>query len=365
MRVQSLRIAVVQLALEQGEVERNLRHVEDMVGSAVREHAPEILVLPDLLSGPIAYSPAMRDLACPVDGEPYQLLRRLARAHDCWVAGGFLAVRGGEAKLTYVLAEPSGATHLHDRDQPTMWENVYATGSFDDGFASTPLGPIGLLTGLEWMRSRTVQRLAGYVGLLLGGSCWWSSPTWRGRRSRSTMREHEYRAALAREAPARMARMVGAPAAVAHQVGAVRGRAPLRPGTAWEGALVGESQIVAGDGRVLARLSANEGSGHCAAEVTLVDPEPPAPPAAPPETFWLPVLPARMHAAWLLEGLHGRWRYRRRRAAGRFAWQRWPRRDLFPYNPPEGPPAERPERQLIAEPYGVEPIPAAPVVLDG
>ena len=119
---------------------------------------------------------------------------------------------------------------------------------------------------------------------------------------------------------------------------------------------MGESQIVAQDGRVLARVPAGEGSAHCAAEVCLADPEPLAVDPTP-ETFWLPVLPARMHAEWLLAGLHGRWRYRRRRAAEGFPWQRWERRQLLPYNPPESPPQERPERRLIADPFGVDPIP--------
>jgi predicted amidohydrolase len=357
----AVRVAVVQLALEEGEVERNLHHVEEVVGSAVREHSPEIVVLPDCLSGPIVYSPAMLDLARQIDGEPYALLRRMARKHGCFLAGGFLAARGTDAKLSYLLAEPDGATHLHDRDQPTMWECNYASASFDDGFASTPLGPIGLLSGLEWIRSRTVQRLAGYVRLLLGGSCWWSPPSWEGRRSWAADRERDYSVALAREAPARMAQLVGAPAAVAHQVGRIRGRVPLLPGASWERALVGESQIVAHDGRILARVPASEGSAHCAAEVRLVDPEPLADPT--PETFWLPVLPARMHAEWLLGGLHGRWRYRRRRAAEGFPWQQWERRQLLPYNPPDGPPQEHPERKLIAEPFGVDPIPSeSPIV---
>ena len=34
---------------------------------------------------------------------------------------------------TYVLAEPDGHVHLHDKDIPTMWEQNYYRGGDDDG----------------------------------------------------------------------------------------------------------------------------------------------------------------------------------------------------------------------------------------
>ena len=58
----------------------------------------------------------------PVDGQPFQLLTRLARELDCVVGGGFVAVRGRDTYGTFVLAEPDGAVHLHDKDIPTAWE---------------------------------------------------------------------------------------------------------------------------------------------------------------------------------------------------------------------------------------------------
>src|SRR5713226_1458058 len=121
-RERTVRIAVIQLAVQLGEVERNLRHVEDLVGQAAREHHPDVILLPESMTTPNVFSPVMRQVARPVDGEPYQLLRRLAREYGCFVGGGYLAVRSGDAYGTYVLAEPDGATHLHDKDQPSDWE---------------------------------------------------------------------------------------------------------------------------------------------------------------------------------------------------------------------------------------------------
>ena len=53
------------------------------------------------------------------------MLRRAAREHDCLVGGGFIAVRGADTRGTYALVEPDGAAHLHDKDQPSFWENNY------------------------------------------------------------------------------------------------------------------------------------------------------------------------------------------------------------------------------------------------
>ena len=104
-----IRIAVVQPALALGEVERNLARIEDLIRDAHREHAPDVIVVPEGLTSPNVYARVMRDAPRPVDGQPMQMLTRLARELDCVLAGGFLAVRGAHAYGTYVLAEPDGA----------------------------------------------------------------------------------------------------------------------------------------------------------------------------------------------------------------------------------------------------------------
>lgn len=338
-----LRVAVVQVALEVGELERNLRHVEDVARHAAYEHSPDLIVLPESLMSPPTYGPVMDRLVQQLRSAPYDLLCRLAREYQCCVTGGFLAARGGHPRSTYVIAEPNGATHLHDKDQPDFWENGFAVGGIDDGFASTPLGPVGMACGMEWLRSRTARRLVGSVRLLLGGSCWWSYPSRGITRGRLTRRDHSHNLTLAREAPARLARLVGAPAAVAHQVG--RGR-PSSLTSIWT-TYAGESQVVERDGRVLVRLSGREGDDFAAADVELGDPTPLDP---TPETYWLSVLPASLHAAWLALGAQGRWRYRQRYRAAAFPWLDWDSRDSFAYNPPALPRDQRPERLITAEP---------------
>jgi hypothetical protein len=235
-----------------------------------------------------------------------------------------------------VLAEPSGAAHLHDKDQPTLWENFFYTGSEDDGFCSTSLGPLGLANGFEWARTRTAARLRGGVRLVAGGSCWWSFPDWRLTRGWLMGREHAYNVAMAREMVGRMARVVGAPAAIAQHVGPVTCDTPGMPGLAWRTVMVGESQIVERDGRILAHLTLDDGEAWAAADVTLAEPEPLDP---LPKSFWMPVLPASFHAAWGLQNAHGRISYRRAKRRGAFPWQAWPRHDLPNHVPADMVPA--------------------------
>ena len=80
---------------------------------------------------------------------------------------------------TYVLAEPNGAVHLHDKDIPTAWEQNYYRGGDDDGVVRCEtLGTtVGLMSGWEWARNRTSGRVrAGGAQLVLGGMCWPSLP---------------------------------------------------------------------------------------------------------------------------------------------------------------------------------------------
>src|SRR4051794_4799402 len=172
------RVVAIQLALGLDDLDANLRHIEDIVGQAVREHGPDMVFLPEASAMPNVYHRAMRSVARPLDGAPFQLYKRLAREHGCLVGGGFIAIRGSDTRNTYCLAEPDGTVHLHDKDQPSMWENNYYSAGSDDGIFQTGAGPIGCAVGFEWTRSRTAARLRGNVQLLAGGMCFPSFPQW-------------------------------------------------------------------------------------------------------------------------------------------------------------------------------------------
>src|ERR1700681_473061 len=176
------RIAVVQPALALGEVERNLERVEDLIRDAHREHGAEVIVVPEGFTTPNVYARVLRETARPVDGQPLQMLTRLARELGCVLAGGFVAIRARHAHGTFVLAEPDGAVHLHDKDIPTAWEQHFYVGGEDPGVVPCEaLGcAVGLMSGWEWARFRTAARVrARAVRLLVGGLGWAALPVKR------------------------------------------------------------------------------------------------------------------------------------------------------------------------------------------
>lgn len=313
------RVVAVQLAVRRGEVQRNLRHIEDVVGQAVREHGPDMVFLPESANAPNIHDPVMRDVTEPIDGPTLATYRRLAREHGCVVGGGYLAVRGADARGTYAVCEPDGAVHFHDKDQPSMWENTYYAAGTDPGIADTASGPVGVANGFEWLRSRTAARLRGRVRIVAGGMCFPSFPRWRATRPWFWDREHATMVELARETPGRMARVVGAPCVMPSHVGDVTMRTPFASFVDWPTILLGETQICDAAGTTLARLSYEDGEGYVCADVdwsgTAV-PENPVPPR-----FWMPVLPWTVHAVWYACNASGRASYELRKRRGGHWWQ--------------------------------------------
>jgi predicted amidohydrolase len=334
------KIAVVQPALALAEVEANLAHLEDLIRDAHREHNPEVIIVPEAASSPNVYSRRLLAGPRPIDGQPFQLITRLARELDCVVGGGFLAVRGRHAYGTYVLAEPDGSVHLHDKDIPTAWEQNFYVGGDDDGVVSSnTLGAkVGLMSGWEWARNRTSARVrAGGAQLVLGGMCWPSFPTnWPGPLKLVTTREHELWCAQAKALPGQVARITGVAVAHASHVGPVTGETPLAPGLAWPTVMVGESQICDRDGTILARLSLQDGEGHVSADVD-IRPAQPLDPVG--DRYWIPKMSLLTHAAWHGMNTHGAVKYKVRHARKAFPWQAWPAVDL-PDEIPAGDPAQ-------------------------
>ena len=340
-----MKVVAIQPALLIGAVEANLRRVADLVRAAAREHQPDAIFLPEACTSPNAYDRRMRTVARPLLGEPLQVLRSLAREHGCLVGGGFIAVRGKDTRGTYALCEPDGGIHLHDKDQPSFWENNYYAGGSDPGLARTSLGPIGLANGFEWGRVRTAERLVGRAWLLAGGMHFPSFPTWWLTRPWFIHRDEAFLAQYCRETPPRMARMLGVPAVHPSHVGPFTMETPLVPGLAWPSRMLGETTICDADGVVLERLGYEDGEGYVCADVDLVEPRPRDP---IPDLFWNATFPVSVHLVWYLGNLHGVAKYRAMKALGLHGWQ--PGEDLPPHTPAGAAPPIAPPAWLAGEP---------------
>jgi hypothetical protein len=102
--------------------------------------------------------------------------------------------------------------------------------------------------------------------------------------------------------------MLGVPVVHAAHAGEFEGELPLVPGFPYRSHYLGETQIVDGNGQILAKMRYEDGEGFVMAEI---DPEKKWRPSEPiPDRFWIPDLPAQFLLLWHLQNLHGRQYYR-------------------------------------------------------
>jgi len=309
--------AAIQMDARLGDVAGNLARAARLVRVAFERGADWVL-LPEFFTSAIAFHVALRQVALPPDGAATRLLCDLARVHHGIVGGSFITAENGEAYNRFVLAGPDGVLGQHDKDQPTMWENAYYVGGSDDGIIATPLGPVGAAVCWELVRTRTAQRLRDRVRLVVGGSCWWTLPDWPLARPLFAAHDAMNRA-LMRDTPGRFARLAGAPLIHASHCGRFLGAMPLLPLASYPSRYLGEAQIVAADGTVLARRTFEEGEGIALACVTLAS----AAAREPlPDRFWIPELPLLARGLWHYQNAHGARAYRRVKATRGFSWQR-------------------------------------------
>ena len=309
--------AAIQMDARLGDVAGNLVRAERLVREAFRRGAQWVM-LPEFFTSPVGYHFALRHVALPPDGPATRLLCDLAREYCGVVGGSFITAEHGDATNRFMLAGPDGLLGQHDKDQPTMWENAYYVGGHDDGLIETPLGCVGAALCWELVRTRTVRRLRGRVRMIVGGSCWWTLPQVplvHALRARWDVRNRE----IMRSTPARFARLVDAPVIHAAHCGRFECETPGAPLLPYRSHYLGEAQIVAADGTLLARRLHEEGEGVIVAHGVTLTAGQAAEPL--PERFWIPDLPAWARAMWTYQNAHGAREYQRTKAAGSFNWQ--------------------------------------------
>jgi predicted amidohydrolase len=329
-----VRVAAVQMHAVLGEVAVNLENAEHWVRLALREKAQWIL-LPEFFTTAIALHPTKLVHAYrTLEGLPMQLLKTLATEGQAYVGGSFLARSGADVFNTFVLASPTGQVFTHDKDFPTtnIEASVYAGGE-DDEFvkelarrgvtcepaAAIPSRPQNVKSGVftvadgitagsalcwEQCRYRTARRLAGRVDLILAASGWpFVAPNDSISRGTPSAGQDALSAGAGiREAPRRLARLVGAPIVHASLVGDVW-NTPANGNVALL-RFSGESQIADASGRTLARRSYAEGEGLVIADIEIGRVAPSE--SIPDEATWTPEVSAQSQAAWATSGSAGR-----------------------------------------------------------
>lgn len=299
-----MRAAAIQMKAKLGDVEKNCADAERLALEAIGQGA-ELVILPEFFTSSVAFHPSLLDAVRPLDGAPFQLLTRLAKENKVIVGGSFIAAREEGVFNTFVLAFPDGSTFTHDKDLPTMWENCYYEPGSDDGVLKTSAGPIGVAMCWELIRTQTVKRLKGKVGLTVGGSCWWDVPY--GSESEELEAARDMNVALYEKTPPTFARMLRVPYIHAAHTGDFEGLTPGAEDVAYKSRWLGRAQIVDGHGKVLAVAEQDAGEAVVVADVTPGEVE--ADDIAIPETFWLHDMAEASLDAWEKQNAFGRQYY--------------------------------------------------------
>ncbi len=80
------------------------------------------------------------------------------------------------------------------------------------------------------------------------------------------------------------------------------------PGFPYKSYYLGETQIVDGTGRIMARMKREDGEGFITAEIDLTKKCELSEPI--PNRFWIPDLPTSIKLVWNYQNMHGKYFYR-------------------------------------------------------
>lgn len=294
-----MRFAAIQMIAEFADIEANLKNVERIAKEAFNEGA-EIVILPEFFTTAIGFHPKMLDAVNFIYGRPYKLLKKLVINYKGIIGGSFIAYRDGESYNSFILVFPDGSFFCHDKDQPTMWENCYYIGGSDNGIFNTTIGNIGAVLCWEFVRTRTVKRLKNKVDVVVGGSCWWTTSE---RETGFNIQSHKQNLNIMVQTPKTFAELLGVCVIHAAHAGEFEGISPNSEDIPYKSFYLGETQIVDGKGKILARLSREEGEGFIMEDIDLSKKWIPS--HEIPEGFWIPKLTASHLEAWDVLNSHG------------------------------------------------------------
>lgn len=290
-------VAAIQIEARMADIPYNISQAGDLAEQACKAGA-RYVALPEFFTTQIALDERVFQASLNKDDNAaLDMLQSLSSRYEATVGGSYLEYddASGDVFNTYVLIEPNGTLHRHQKDLPTMVENAFYVGGSDTGLLTTAQAVVGTAVCWETIRTATVHRLKGQCDLLMTGSHWWGSPGWpvlkhRQHTGDQLNADHMFRT------PGRFARLIGPPNIHAAHTGQIHGRYALtsRISAGFHSQLQGETQITDASGRILARRQAHEGPGVIFANIHIGRSTPePSPPG-----FWLERLPWDLQLVW-------------------------------------------------------------------
>lgn len=252
MEKRHLKIGVVQMDSEVGNISANLEHAGEFVQAAARQGA-QIVLTPELMPCGYTLTEAIWKYAEPFDGQTIAWLRRLAKQLNIFLGTSFLEAAGEDFYNTFALAAPDGSIAGRVRkNPPASLEAYFYRGGDSPHVLETALGRIGVgvcFENLLYTHLQEMQRAS--VDLIL-------QPMAAGRLKPMKAGDVELFDSMVQRCAPYHARTLGVPVAFSDRTGRIDTELPGGFGE-FHSSFPGYSQIVDSDGVVRARMKAEEG----------------------------------------------------------------------------------------------------------
>jgi predicted amidohydrolase len=175
---QPFKLALIQMRVEGGRKEANLRRAIDRIAEAAGQRA-QVVVLPEAMTLGWTHSSAKTDADEIPGGLSCEILRQAARRHNVYVCSGLVERTGHKIFNSAILIEPGGHVILHHRklNELDIAREFYAVGD-RLSVAPTPFGTLGVMICADAFASgQVVSRALGLMGAdIILSPCAWAVP---------------------------------------------------------------------------------------------------------------------------------------------------------------------------------------------
>jgi predicted amidohydrolase len=169
------RLALCQMLVEGGAMDRNLARAERMIAEVAAANA-DIVLLPETMDLGWTHPSAAREAEGVPDGAPFRRIAAAAARHAVFVCAGLTERDGDRVYNCAVLIDRGGALLLRHRklNELDIAHDLYAQGDRLN-VAHTELGTIGVMICADgFAKDRVLSRALGYMGadFILSPSAW-------------------------------------------------------------------------------------------------------------------------------------------------------------------------------------------------
>lgn len=266
-QARSVKVAAIQVASENGQIEANLRSALPFVEKAAAEGAT-LVVLPEFLPTGYVLTQAIWDAAEPSCGPTVQWLQKHSERLGIHLGTSFLEAEAEHFFNTFVLTTPEGKEAGRVRKQtPALFEAFFTKGDAGSHIIETELGRIGVGICYENTLAYTPKLMIEHDAdlMLMPHSAPLPEVSLFVRpKLRRFFNNHFATLSV------RYAKLLGIPTVMVNKTGRWQTPIPFLPFSSQDSVFAGLTSIADSDGRLKAQMQREEG---IVVETVLLDPD--------------------------------------------------------------------------------------------